>query len=273
MAIISLITDFGTRDEYVGLMKAVILGIDPAAVIIDVSHSIEPQDVAQAAYMLESAYRYFPDGSLHLVVVDPGVGTDRAILYLEADRQRFLAPDNGVLSLLMSPDRAARLRRVENPQLQRPAVSPTFHGRDIMAPAAGHLSKGLAAKELGPEMDVVRVVHIESLRAGLDADGTLLGRVVHIDRFGNLITNIDAVALRQMGTTPAGRCLRVIIGDHAVMGIVGTYADAAAGRLLALIGSRGYLEIAVNAGSAQALSNACKGDPVRVCGYCDEHRF
>jgi S-adenosylmethionine hydrolase len=271
MAIISLITDFGTRDEYVGLMKAVILGIDPAAVIVDVSHSIEPQDVAQAAFMLESAYRYFPAGSLHLVVVDPGVGTDRAILYLETEQQRFLAPDNGVLSLLMSPDRELRLRRVENSRLRRPAVSPTFHGRDIIAPAAAHLSKGLDAQRLGPETDAAKTVHISGLRAGLASDGTLLGRVIHIDRFGNLITNIDAIALRQLETIQAGRSPVVVIGDLVVTAIVRTYAEGGAGRPLALIGSRGYLEIAVRAGSAQALTHARRGDPVRVCGHCDGH--
>jgi hypothetical protein len=271
MAIISLITDFGTRDEYVGLMKAVILGIDPAAVIVDVSHSIEPQDVAQAAFMLESVYRYFPADSLHLVVVDPGVGTDRAMLYLETDRQRFLAPDNGVLSLVMASGRELRLRRVENARLQRPVVSPTFHGRDIMAPAAAYLSKGVAAQQLGPEVDAARAVRIDGLRAGLAEDGTLLGRVIHIDRFGNLITNIDAMALRQLETIQGGGSLMVVIGDHVITGIARTYADAAAGQPLALIGSRGYLEIAVNAGSSQTLTNARRGDPVRVCGHGDGH--
>lgn len=269
MAIISLITDFGTRDEYVGLMKAVILGIDPAAVIVDVSHSIEPQDVAQAAFMLESVYRYFPADSLHLVVVDPGVGTDRAILYLETDRQRFLAPDNGVLSLVMSTGQQLRLRRVEDTRWQRPEVSKTFHGRDIMAPAAAYLSRGLEAKQLGPEVDATRAVHIDGLRAGLAADGSLLGRVIQIDRFGNLITNIDAAALRQMEATLGGQSVRVVIGGHVITGIVRTYADTAAGQPLALIGSRGYLEIAVNAGSLQTLTNARRGDSVRVCGHGD----
>jgi S-adenosyl-L-methionine hydrolase (adenosine-forming) len=269
MAIISFITDFGTRDEYVGLMKAVILGIDPAAVIVDVSHSIEPQDVAQAAFMVESACRHFPDGSLHLVVVDPGVGADRAILYLEADRQRFLAPDNGVLSLVMAPGREVRLRRVEATRWQRPVVSPTFHGRDIMAPAAGHLSGGMDARELGPETDAAGVVHLDGLRAGPGADGALLGRVIHVDRFGNLITNIDAMAVQQLETIQRGRSLSVAVGGHAITGIVRTYADAEAGRPLALIGSRGYLEVAVNAGSAQELINARRGDPVRVSGHDD----
>jgi hypothetical protein len=270
MAIISLITDFGTRDEYVGLMKAVILGIDPAAVVVDVSHAIAPQDVAQAAFMIESACRYFPAGSLHLVVVDPGVGTDRAILYLEAGGQRFIAPDNGVLSLVMPAGRGLLLRRVENPRLRPAAVSPTFHGRDIIAPAAAYLSKGLAADQLGPEVDAAAAVRITGLRAVPAADGTLLGRIVHVDRFGNLLTNIDAAALRQLHPLRPDRPPAVLVGDHAVTGIVTTYAEAAEGGLLALVGSRGYLEIAVNAGSAQALTNARRGDPVRVCGPCDD---
>jgi hypothetical protein len=269
MAIISLITDFGTRDEYVGLMKAVILGIDPAAHIVDVSHAIAPQDVAQAAFMIESACRYFPAGSLHLVVVDPGVGTGRAILYLEAGGQRFMAPDNGVLSLVMSAGREMQLRRVENPRLRAAAVSPTFHGRDIIAPAAAHLSKGLAADQLGPELAAAAAVRIAGLRAVPAADGSLLGRIVHVDRFGNLVTNIDAAVLRQLQIRLSDRRPTVQVGEHTLTGILTTYAQAAAGALLALVGSRGYLEIAVNAGSAQALTNARRGDPVRVCGFGD----
>jgi len=137
-----------------------------------------------------------------------------------------------------------------------------------MAPAAGYLSKGLEAKQLGPEVDAAGAVHIDGLRAGLTADGTLLGRVIHIDRFGNLITNIDAVALRRLATIQE-RALTVVIGDLVITGIVRKFADVAAGRLLALIGSRGYLEIAVNAGSSQKLTNARRGDPVRVYGHGD----
>jgi hypothetical protein len=219
--------------------------------------------------MIESACRYFPAGSLHLVVVDPGVGTGRAILYLEAGGQRFMAPDNGVLSLVMPAGREMQLRRVENPRLRPAAVSPTFHGRDIIAPAAAHLSKGLAADQLGPEVDAAAAVRIAGLRAVPAADGTLLGRIVHVDRFGNLVTNIDAAALGPLQTRRPQRPPAVFVGDHAVTGIVTTYAQAAAGALLALVGSRGYLEIAVNGGSAQALTNARRGDPVRVCGSGD----
>ena len=263
MALISLITDFGLQDEYVGLMKAVILGIDPAAVIVDVSHAIAAQDVAQAAFMLESTYRYFPEGSLHVVVVDPGVGTDRAILYLEADRQRFLAPDNGVLSFVLDPERDPRCRRVNASAFARAAVSPTFHGRDIIGPVVGRLSKGVTPEQLGPEIDPRSAVRLDGLKVEIAADGSLLGRVIHIDRFGNLVTTIDAAAFQRVATG-AGRPRWVEINGRRITSIGRTYADAEPGRALALIGSRGYLEIAVNAGSAQSLTDARRGDLVRV---------
>jgi S-adenosyl-L-methionine hydrolase (adenosine-forming) len=263
MAIISLITDFGIQDEYVGLMKAVILGIDPAAVLVDISHAIEPQDATQAAFMLECTFRYFPPGSIHVVVVDPGVGTDRAILYLESGGQFFLAPDNGVLSLVLDPDSSPHCRRVEASRVAGAAVSPTFHGRDLIAPAAGHLSRGLAPERLGPEISARQVVRLGDLKAEPAADGSLLGRVVHIDRFGNLITNIDASAWKRAAARTARR-QGVEINGHQITCIGRTYADAAVGQALALVGSRGYLEIAVNGGSAQSLTNACKGHCVRV---------
>jgi S-adenosylmethionine hydrolase len=262
MALISLISDFGTQDEYVGLMKARILGIDPAAVIVDISHSIEPQDVLQAAFMLESAYRYFPDGSLHVVVVDPGVGTDRAILYVECGRQRFLAPDNGALSFVLAAERNPRCRKLEAAAVAGAEISPTFHGRDIIAPVAGRLSKGLDPGRLGPEIDAAGGIRLDGLKAERTADGCLLGRVVHIDRFGNLITNIDAAAWHI--ATHGLRSPGVEIHSCRISHIGRTYADAAVGQPLVLIGSRGYLEIAVNGGSAQLRLNARKGDRVRV---------
>jgi hypothetical protein len=263
MALISLITDFGLQDEYVGLMKAVILRIDPAPVIVDVSHAIAAQDVAQAAFMLESTYRYFPEGSLHVVVVDPGVGTDRAILYLEANRQRFLAPDNGVLSFVLDSERDPRCRRVNVSAFARAAVSPTFHGRDIIGPVAGRLSKGVTPEQLGPEIDPRSAVRLDGLKVEIAADGSLLGRVIHIDRFGNLVTTIDAAAFQRVATG-AGRPRWVAINGRRITSIGRTYADVEPGRALALIGSRGYLEIAVNAGSAQSLTDARRGDLVRV---------
>lgn len=264
MAIISLITDFGVQDEYAGLMKAVILGINPAAVIVDVGHTVRPGDIAQAAFMLESAYGYFPPGSIHLVIVDPGVGTTRALLYLEAHAHRFIAPDNGVLSLVMGRPPAMTLRRLDNPAWRLPRVSPTFHGRDIMAPAAAHLSRGADVCAVGPELNLDAVTMLTDLRAQASEDGRITGRVVHIDRFGNLITNVDQAAIRKAETVSPGRALAVRIGGQVITGLSGTYADGGTGRPLALIGSRGYLEIAVNGGNAQQYFGIRPGDSVNL---------
>lgn len=264
MAIISLITDFGLQDEYVGLMKAVILGIDPTARLVDICHAVEPQDVAQAAYLLESAGRHFPPGSIHVVVVDPGVGTTRALLGLETNGHRFLAPDNGVLSLVMDPLRPASLRRLENSALWRSRVSATFHGRDILAPAAAHLSRGVDVRELGPEMNPEDVVRRTDLRPKRSPEGDIDGRIVHIDRFGNLITNIDAAILQSSGGVAPEHPAAVRLAGHLIVGIRGTYADAEPGRPVALIGSRGYLEIAVCRGSARSYFNVRQGDAVAV---------
>jgi S-adenosylmethionine hydrolase len=267
MRIITLITDFGRQDEYVGLMKGVMLGINPAACIIDLTHAIDPQDVAQAAFMVESSWRYFPDGSIHVVVVDPGVGTERALLCLEAQRQIFLAPDNGALSLLLEVEPHGPLRRLDDANYWRPAVSRTFHGRDVLAPAAAHLSRGVETRALGPAVDPARAVRIGDLKARIQANGEVSGRIIHIDRFGNLITNIDAGALR-----PCGSSWEVALGSGRIQGISGTFADKEPGAVLALIGSRGYLEIAVNSGSARDFLSARKGDTVRVRPLPDQAR-
>jgi hypothetical protein len=264
MAIISLISDFGAQDEYVGVMKAIILGIDPLAGLVDLSHAVEPQDIIQAAFMLEASYRHFPPGSIHLVVVDPGVGTERAMLYLEANEHRFLAPDNGVLSLMVDPPGTALLRRLDNPALWRSEVSRTFHGRDILAPAAAHLSKGADASEVGPELDLTAMTMLTGLRAHRSPEGGASGRIVHIDRFGNLITNIDAGILRLSEPQPLERLSAVHLAGQLIAGLHRTYGDVEAGRPVALIGSRGYLEIAVNRGSAQRRFGARKGDAVEV---------
>jgi S-adenosylmethionine hydrolase len=265
MGIITLITDFGRQDEYVGLMKGVMLGIDPAARIIDLTHAIDPQDVAQAAFTVESSWRYFPEGTIHAVIVDPGVGTERAMLCLEFHRQVFLAPDNGVLSLLLDAEACGNVRRLDNSEYWRGAVSRTFHGRDVLAPVAAHLSRGAETGALGPAIDPARAVRIDDLKARLQASGEVCGRIIHVDRFGNLITNIDAGALKSRGSS-----WEVAFGSGRVQGLSGTYADAESGAGLALIGSRGYLEIAVNSGSAGDFFNARKGDAVRVRPLLDK---
>jgi S-adenosyl-L-methionine hydrolase (adenosine-forming) len=260
MAIISLITDFGTQDEYVGVLKAVILGIDPTAVPVDVSHAVDPQDIAQAAFLLQASYVHFPPGSIHLVVVDPGVGTARDILFLEAGDHRFIAPDNGVLSLVMEDRPLIRLRRIDNPAWRRAAVSPTFHGRDIVAPAAALLSGGADPAGLGPEADPESVVRLNDLKARRTSAG-IEGRVVQVDRFGNLITNVDRELLE---TAMSGCVPEIRVGEETVRGVCRTYSDRAPGEPLALIGSRGALEVAVNCGNAARALRIGKGAPVCV---------
>jgi S-adenosyl-L-methionine hydrolase (adenosine-forming) len=260
MAIISLITDFGARDEYVGLLKAVILGIDPAAVTVDVSHAVDPQDVAQAAYLVQTAYAHFPPGSIHLVVVDPGVGTARDVLLLDLGEHRFVAPDNGVLSLVVDGDLPFRLRRLENSAWRRESVSPTFHGRDVMAPAAAQLSRGADPAEFGPEVDPRTVVRLRDLRPRRTPAG-IEGRIVQVDRFGNLITNIDRWMLDACVGAGAPE---IRVGDLTIQGVCRTYSDGAPGQPLALFGSRETLEIAVTGGSARNTLGVDKGEPVLV---------
>jgi hypothetical protein len=264
MAIIGLLTDFGLQDEYVGLMKAVILGINPAATLVDISHAVDAQDIVQAAFLLEASFRYFPPGSILLVVVDPGVGTMRPLLYAETDGHRFLAPDNGVLSLIMDPPRAAAVRLIDSPTLRRTPVSATFHGRDILAPAAAHLSKGLDPRELGPEVAPSAMTVLTDLRANRLADGSIAGRVVHIDRFGNLLTNITAALLRSSEGLASAPAIAIRLAGQEISGLRRTYADVAVGQPVALVGSRGYLEIAINRGSAERYFGARPGDAVEV---------
>lgn len=259
MGLIGLITDFGDRDEYAGVMKAVILGVDPRAVIVDVTHAIEPQDLHGAAFVLHSAYRFFPPGSLLVVVVDPGVGTDRAILFVESEGRRFLAPDNGVLSPVIEPSSAPRCRVIDPAAVARSPVSATFHGRDLFAPAAGRLSRGEDPSALGPEIPAERLRRLEGLRAERTPQGGIVGRVVHVDRFGNLITNIEGGELEKA----CGR-VRVHAGGIRLEGLCRTYADAAPGSLLALVGSRGMLEIAARDGHAARRTGIRRGEAVRV---------
>jgi hypothetical protein len=262
MGIITLTTDFGLEDEYVGVMKGVILGIDPSALIVDVTHAIEPQDLVQAAWMVGAAGRHFPAGAIHVVVVDPGVGTGRHLLCLESAGQVYLAPDNGVLTLPLR--RAGVLRRVENRTLWRAEIGRTFHGRDILAPVAAHLSAGLPAAAVGPAVEPGTAVKLADFGARAAASGEISGRVVHIDRFGNLITDIDRELLGFDAASSRAGAARVSIGGRLIQGISATYAEVAAGAPAALIGSRGCLEIAVNAGSARIFFRSRKGDPVQV---------
>jgi S-adenosylmethionine hydrolase len=264
MAIITLLTDFGTQDEYVGLMKGVILSVDPAVTVVDVTHHIDRHDIIQAAFVLESSYGYFPRGTVHITVVDPRVGTERSILAVDARGHFFLAPDNGVLSLVMSEAPCDAIIRVDNPRYYRSKVSHTFHGRDIFAPVGAHIARGVPLTEMGSAVDVSQCVLLDGISVRTGAAGELIGRIVSIDRFGNAITNIDADRLDRLLAASGSEAMQIQVRAHRVSGLSHTYGDVAPNRPLALIGSRGFLEIAVNQGSASQYFNLHKADPVHI---------
>ena len=254
--IVALLTDYGLRDPYVGVMKGALLSVNPAARIVDLTHDIPPQDVREAGRVLSASRSFVPAGTLFVAVVDPGVGTSRAILGVETDRHTFLAPDNGLLSFL---DRDGRIRRIVSVTESRYFLKPlsrTFHGRDIFAPIAGQLSKGLDLGRLGPSVGRMTTSEAPSLRK--TAAGAVQGEVVSIDRFGNLITNIPGDLLTD------ARDVRITVGRRVVRALSRSYADAKKGELLALVGSTGHLEISVNQGSASRAARIRRGDRVLV---------
>jgi S-adenosylmethionine hydrolase len=245
-------------------MKGVILSIDPSATIVDITHQIDRQDVVQAAFTIGSVYHYFPQGTVHLIVVDPGVGTDRGLLVLKLEKQFFIAPDNGVLTLLLGEKNISSLNLITNPNYFRASVSRTFHGRDIIAPVGAHIANGLEVKELGPEIDVQNIVFLDSLGARCTENGDLKGKVVAIDHFGNLITNIKSEQLAECLHAGPQEEIRIKIRSNVFKGLSETYASGGSNSPLALIGSRGYLEIAINGGSAAQHLNVEKGEKVWV---------
>jgi S-adenosylmethionine hydrolase len=250
-AIVTLTTDFGTRDSYVAEMKGVILGIAPTVQLVDVTHDVEPQQVAEAALAVDAAAPFFPSGTTHLAVVDPGVGTERRGLVVVAAEQCFVGPDNGLFTPILLRGGWVAFE-LTAPEYRLPAVSRTFHGRDIFAPAAAHLARGVAPSGFGaPVLDPVRLPWPEAR----PVPGGVAGAVVHIDRFGNLVTSISAA----QAVTPAAGAVKI---GGSVLPLVGTYADLPPGGAGALVGSRNRLEVVVREGSAAERFGARRGTPV-----------
>ena len=264
MSLITLLTDFGIHDEYVGLMKGVILSIVPSAVVVDITHQIDPQDIIQAAYTIKSSYRYFPENTVHLIVVDPGVGGDRDIIAIKIEGHVFIAPDNGVLTLICDEGKIESITIIDNSTLFLKSVSQTFHGRDIIAPVGAHIAKGVPLNTIGSEIGLSDVVRLEDLSATISQAGELVGTIVSIDRFGNLITNIDSKQLNDYSRRGQNEIPQFRVGEKFVQGLSTAYMNVDQQCPLAIIGSRGYLEIAVNSGSAQQYFNVNKGDVVTV---------
>ena len=255
---VALLTDFGTRDHYAGTLKGVVLTICPDATIVDIGHDIPPHDVVAGALELAACYRYFPHGTVFLVVVDPGVGSSRRGLAADTGDYKFVAPDNGVLSAVFADTPPKKVVELSERKYALPTVSRTFEGRDRFAPAAGFLAKGVGLLALGKTL--ANFQSIDLRRPSLSA-AELTGEVVRVDRFGNLITNIDRRAFEQFA---AGGAIAVAVGSAAVARLVATYADAPPGELCALFGSTDHLEVAINAGDAAATLRLARGAPATV---------
>ena len=259
--LITLLTDFGSRDSYVGVLKGVIAGICPEAAVVDLTHSVPPQDIRAGAFQLLVACPYFPAGSVHLAVVDPGVGTDRRLIAVEAGGHSFVGPDNGLLRWIVERLAGDSWRAVELTEPRywlAPAseVSQTFHGRDIMAPVAAHLAAGVALDRLGSPVSTLAGTPLPlPTRKG----DRLRGEILHVDHFGNAITNV-----RQEHVLAPGGALRVDVGSHSLCGPVESYAGAGVGEALVIWGSAGFLEVAVREGSAAAVLGISAGDAVLV---------
>jgi len=255
--VVALLSDFGLRDHYAGTMKGVILSICPDATLVDITHDVPPHDVLAGALELVAAYRYFPAGSVFVAVVDPGVGSTRRGIAADTGEYKFVAPDNGVLTLVFDDQAPKRVVELTERRYARPTVSRTFEGRDRFAPAAAWLAKGIELGALGRNASAVHRLDVPRPRIG---DGTIDGEVLRVDRFGNLITNIDRRTFDRM----AGAGLEIRVGSHRVSKVVSTYADVSADEICALFGSTDHLEIAANGASAAIRLDVGRGATVHI---------
>lgn len=258
MAIITLTTDFGIDSPYVAQMKGVILTIAPSATIIDITHAIPPQDIFAGAIALADSARWFPPNTVHVAVVDPGVGTARRMIAVRAANHWFLAPDNGLLGPVLGDEPAMTAYSLENRGLWLAEVSSTFHGRDIFAPVAARLSLGIAADELGPRIGAMADINLPAPKISADE---IVGEVIAVDSFGNLITNITESEYRNW--LPHGKP-QIACGTIVVGRIVRTYGEANPGECVALFGSTGRLEVSVAGGSAAQQLKLARGAGVRL---------
>ena len=262
--VITLLTDFGLQDEYVGVMKGVILSINSGVQLVDITHALTRHDVVQAALVVKSTFSYFPTNSIHLIVVDPGVGGKRKVLCCKRDGHFFIAPDNGALSLVIQDGNIDALRAVTNQAYFLKPVSHTFHGRDIFAPVAAHLSKGLDMSRLGQEIGPSDVVTLDLPAPFLSARNALVGKILSIDAFGNLVTNIDQETLMRFGSGQRLEDVVITLGRSKIRGVSTSYDSAKAGSPVAVFGSRKLLEIAVNQADARTYFKAGLGQTIRV---------
>jgi S-adenosyl-L-methionine hydrolase (adenosine-forming) len=259
--LITLTTDFGLNDHFIGTIKGVLLSIVPEATIVDICHFVQAFDVLDGALTIAQAYSYFPAGTIHVVVVDPGVGTARRPIILTAERYKFVAPDNGVLSLIYDREERISVRQVTSEHYFLQPVSNTFHARDIFAPVAGYLAKGVEADRFGEE--ITDFVRFSAPRPKPAEGNAVRGVVLKVDRFGNLITNItprDAPSLFEAEPPP----FRIVVGKREITEMHTAYAQGAPGEVFGILGSMGFLEIAANRGAAAQILGATKGSDVNL---------
>jgi len=256
-SIITLLTDFGTQDYFVGAMKGVILSANPAVQIVDLTHDVPPQDIHAGAFNLLAAYKDFPRGTIHVAVVDPGVGSNRRPILIECANQFFIGPDNGILSWVCEREGNWRAHHLTNEKFFRHPTSKTFHGRDVFAPVAAALANGTKPEEVGPVIDMI--VELESLNPVTTNDGKIEGRIIHIDRFGNCVTNLTA---DHLGADR--RALRLLVNDVEINSFREFFSEdpGTKNELFMLLGSAGFMEFAARNASAANILNAHHGQSV-----------
>ncbi len=252
--IITLSTDFGVKDNFVGIMKGVIYGINPQARIVDITHHIPPQNIDAGSFILNSSYRYFPNGTIHIMVVDPGVGSDRRILAVATDNHFFIAPDNQILKYIFYQNETLTVVEVLNKRYFNKHISRTFHGRDIFAPVAAHLSNGVPIEALG---NVITDFDRGEIHKPVFSHKKIIGTIIHIDAFGNLITNIEEKDL-------LNKSFSIKAGTTILKKLSNSYAEIKIGEPLAIIGSSNFLEIAIRNGNAQHKLSLNLGDRIEV---------
>ncbi|MDE1888772.1 MAG: SAM-dependent chlorinase/fluorinase [Planctomycetota bacterium] len=287
---ITLLTDFGYQDAYAGIMKGIIAEINPLANIIDICHNVPPQDIFNGAYLLYTAYKYFPKDTIHVAIVDPGVGSKRDIVCMKTKDYFFLVPNNGILSFIVQEEKPKGIFRVTNNKYFLPTTSNTFHGRDIFAPIAAHLSLGVKPQLLGIKISQLTLLDIPKPTS--KKTGILEGQIIYIDRFGNLITNIKREHLAQYSLNQTQNkdqwsedrsqtsdtlkktskkkiplpcnTIETTIGKKKIRGLSKTYTDAKPGEPLVLFGSAGFLEVSVNQGNAQKYFRVNNGNKIII---------
>jgi len=265
MPIITLLTDFGLRDPYVAEMKAVILSICPDARIVDISHEIKKFDIRTGSFILAQAAKYFPAGSIHVAVVDPGVGTKRRPIIVETNRGLYVGPDNGLLMLSAIRDGLRSIHEITNPKYMLKKVSRTFHGRDIFSSAAAHLANGVPPSDFGPKVDDPVVPKYAEPKI---LEGEIIGEVIHIDGFGNIITNISLTDLEKIGIKEGDK-LAIKLKNHTMkLTLCLAYGDVPIDEPLSIIGGSDFLEVAINQGNASQKFNIGVGSPVHVKRIC-----